>query len=82
MNPMTRVCAERDAWKKDAEQHARSADYYRNLIDDAADQIGEMVFRCDDGSISTWVLPASHRSAGDALTRLEFSSRECMIRRR
>ena len=58
MNPMTRVCAERDAWKKDAEQHARSADYYRNLIDDAADQIGEMVFRCDDGSISTWVLPA------------------------
>lgn len=42
--------AEREAWKKTAEQHCRNEDFYRGLVSGIGAQFGEVAYISEDGS--------------------------------
>lgn len=52
--PKTKADAirERDAWVESAAQFSRNEDYYRGLLDQCAEHLGDAVFIADDGSRS------------------------------
>lgn len=46
------------AWMQTAAQNQRNADYYRNLLEQCGEAIGDDAYICDDGTISEDVLCA------------------------
>ena len=49
---------ERDAWMEDCKRHLRNEQYYRGLVLQIGECLGQEVYVCDDGSISQDILCA------------------------
>lgn len=56
---LAEIIAERiAAWMDTAAQNQKNADYYRMLLEDCGESIGEQAYICDDGTRSESVLCA------------------------
>lgn len=55
---MEDLLRQRNGWKESAAHFAKGMEYYRGLLDEIGNAIGEQAFICDDGGRSEGVLRA------------------------
>lgn len=60
-------------WEATAAMFSRNADYYRGLLVECGDSIGEDAFTCDDGSLASDVLVAKVPELVEELCRPKYS---------